>query len=320
MTELNEMERRIYKLNRKNLKNEGHLNLYGEQLQATENRYFEIFSNNFQNLAVSLIDYTNKPITFNSVYLEWLLRSVGFATLVAYNGNVYVTSSKGKSFSYTENGFVNDLEPTIIPDDLKPLTVDTKLGENGYITIANKPFLYSTFQNLTDFDMIEQYARELAKLKTLEISNANKKIQTYVGYVNKGDLTALNIMNQLNNGVQFIEVDKSMKDIQDVINVVDLHATDFYASLHEQFKNSYNELLKYLGVGVPDEKKERRITDEIHHEMMISDLNANIYINSRQQALKFINQATGLNMTAFMNNLTSENDFGDAVEDDGNDE
>lgn len=304
-----EIEKRIFKERRRQGRTQGKQNLYGEQNQYNETKYFNLYQSQFRHLVVSLIRYKNAPKEFNGLYLEWLLRYLGYATIVVYNGSIFVTASKNTPTFFTNAGYpVNVLSEVSseVTGKLEPLTLESKPGDNGYITITNKPFLYDSMTNLTDFDMIDYYSAELAQLKMLMLANSNKKINTYIGVINKGDLTALNIVNQLNNKTEYIELNKNVDDINNVLSLQSLNPQDFYPSLNEQFKNSYDEMLKFLGVGVPSEKKERKIVNEVENETEITDINANIYLSSRMEVLDIVNFVTGQNIVPYFNNLRKD--------------
>lgn len=62
-------------------------------------------------------------------------------------------------------------------------------------------------------------------------------------------------------------------------------------------KNSkYNEYLSFLGIGMSDEKRERRITGEIEPFRQQANALANIGLSQRKHACKLINDLWGLNV------------------------
>ena len=343
-TNLNDVERRIYKMRRNSAKTDTSEVRYGDNFENVEEDYYNVYNDYLVNLILNLITYENAPETLDERYLEFCLRYYGYARVAATDrDNVFVlgqstglNSVSNMSLAINNIGNLVDA-PTINnpyslnkDDKLNYITrVNYKSLDNGYITISNKYnyYLSGIFTVAQDFDVIDRVAKTLAKIKASQLANIDMMKQPYVGFTKDKNLTARNIFTQLQQGSKFINVDADLGSIRDVIDVVDFNVKDYLQTLKQAWNNEINELLTMLGINtIGIDKKERLLANEADSNAQLTEASANVYLQARNQQLSLLNNVLGTNIKATFNQqaykdlvqLKDNDEQNTEVEDNGN--
>ena len=314
---IGELERRVYKGLRKSGRIDTQENSYGGNFQLVERDYYGVYMDYLVNLIINLIRYDNVPITLDARMLEAQLRMFGLARIGGTTKeNLHMMTGDGNNGINPTNGMYGyylDPDQTGLKDSLtgKKLKQITRMNadqlKDGYVIFTNK---YSYYFNgstsisgigLTgaDLDLIDRTAKTLAKIKATANANLSQMKTPYVGFSKNKNISALNIMQQISQGKQFISLNaEAAENITDLITIADLKVPNFLPALKDEWNNCLNELLTFLGIyanGV--DKKERLVSNEAGALAQLTEASSNIYLNTRQQQLDLINHVFGSNIT-----------------------
>lgn len=310
-----EIERRIYKRHRNMIKKtQSQETLYGGNWDKIQNDYYSIYIDYFQNLLLNLITYKNGddelPITFDTRFLEYCLRTYGYARVGGDSNNIFVLNPGVNSLDPVTGAFGNlidneDIKIDALNTKLKQITRTNVLEKtDGYVTLTNKYNWYfgGLSTTFTDNQLIERVAKTLALIKATQVRNIEQFKTPYVGYSKNKNLTVKNILTDVMAGMPLIELDEEVADLNSIFNIANLNVTDHLASLKDQFNNEMNELLTILGINVSGiDKKERLLKNEVNANSQLIEASGNIYLDARNNPLELLNKATGFNLKAVFN-------------------
>lgn len=261
---------------------------YDNELQAREMEHSAMadYYSRLKNLACTMFKWNGLPDTVNARYLEETLfmrgcavffrdDSLGDLALPGTLQGVNIFGDPIKIRPYAKNGaYFADLE-----------------NHKKCVLIRNTPDMFPTIittmrytKILYDIDNSIDVNIKAQKTPVLILTNRKQKTsaeavyQKYVG----------------NAPVIF-----AAEDTFDP-NAFRVFRTDapFVAGQLQDIKmTKYNEYLSFLGIGMTDEKKERRITGEVEPYEQKANALANIGFSQRQEACKEINKLFGLNVS-----------------------
>ena len=316
---IDDVERRIYKMNRKRNKTDSAENLYGDNFNQVERDYYNIYNDYLTNLILNLITYENAPDTLDERFLEFNLRYYGFARVGGIDSDNVFVIGQNKNGEYGLNALgslidVNTIDnPFAVDDKTKQLHYLTRVNyqeyDQGYITISNKYnyYLAGITTTITDFDLIDRVSKTLAKIKASETRNIDLMKQQYFGLTKNNNLTANQIYQQLQEGKSFINVDSDLGDISNIVQVTDFNIHDYLQSLKDAWNNEIDELLTMIGVStVGVEKKERLVASEAVANAQLTEASANVYLQARNQQLELLNAVLGTEIKATFNQQAYE--------------
>lgn len=324
----NDYERRLMKLYRRRGLTNTDEESFGGSFQQVEHEYYAMYFDYFYNLLINLITYDNLPDRIDGPYLEFCLRTYGFARIGGANRKelrVLTQSSSSAATSPTLGmfGFLVDGKNGTIHDDLypedknkvlriiDPFTLPERRKEKkGYVNITNKyAYYYTTLtSNFNDFNLIDRVAKTLAKIKaTANMQVTHMKIPFMIFSKNK-NLTGQNVYDQFRRGNYLIKLDDSIGEISDVIQPFTPNIQDWLPSLKAEWNNNISEMLTMLGINnVGVDKKERLITPEANSNSQLVEASGNIYITARQKQLDLLNKVFKTNIIAKFNQESYNN-------------
>lgn len=295
-----------------------------ESYDEIYNDYYNIYSDYLLNLLISEFKYENTPITFNERALEWMLRMIGWANVLAVDnenivvegvgdGGLGINTELGSLFTNTSvndmGKFAKDMLGNKKPTILTGFNTDTaKLPV--MITMSNKLNYYST-TNISDMTIVDRTARTLAEIKASEITNIRQQKTPFIGFTRDGSLTAKSVWQQLQSGKPFISVDKDVlgKDgnINNLISVVPTQTPNLAPTLKDSWNDTMNEFLTFMGLdSMAVDKKERLVTAEAESNDQQVSISASIYLDARNKQLSLLNKKLGTNIYVKMNFDTLE--------------
>ena len=323
MTDINEMERRIYKMQRKQGKKNTDETLLGTNFHIIESEYYDIYYDYLSNLLLNLITYKNAPETLDSCFLEFMLRQYGYCRVVALDkDNIYIDGTYNQK---EQNGmFVSNIGALLDGPNGTTITspdgTGTKLNQitqatvntakNGYVLVSNKYNYYigGVANVFTDMKLIDRVAKTLAHIKATMQFNINQMKTPYVLFSKNKNLTAKNAFLGVMNGTPCIELDGDMTSINDVMQVANLQTPNYLPTLKDAFNNEFDEFLTMVGINTTGiDKKERLVANEANANAQLTEASANIYLTARNKQFELINKVVGTNIKAVLNQESVEN-------------
>lgn len=166
-------------------------------------------------------------------------------------------------------------------------------------------------------DFVMFYTNKITEAeRTMDVNvKANK---TPIAFIcdDKDALTMKRIFQQIdaNDPAVFLDRSLNLKDIE----VLDLKAKFLGKDLMDYKKSVENELLTFLGLNnVPQEKKERLITDEANSNNQLISSFADLQLEARKRACEAINEMFGLNVSVRRRQSNVENSMDNGENSDG---
>lgn len=251
-------------------------------------RSYQHYLTRLTELAISMFDWENLPLTMNSRYLEISLFNSGNAIAfrdedlggdmlnldcTVYGGfNVYGDPVKRRAYSKYNN-------------------YQKILDETDSVIIWNN---YMRTNSVYD---IELYARRLAKLdRVVDVNSNAQKTPILIKANEKQRLSMLQVYKQYEGNEPVIFGDDSLT--LDGVTVLQTNAPYVSDKIYELKVKYWNEALTYLGISnLSVNKKERLITDEVQRNQGGTIASRNSRLKMRQKACEDINTMFGTNIS-----------------------
>lgn len=254
------------------------------------NKFFNILTNRYYNLLPTLIkysagnDYNNVSIDFFT--MEYLLRYYGNAVIGLDNDNVL--SLLGYCTYYVNDIFKQDTSLNIkFLDNVNPQKKYKQISKKDNYKSGNCVVIFNNMYNYqNDKVIIDYYCQELAEIKASRFSLIlQAKINTFFrGEI--GDETINQIVTDIYNGKPFIKTSNRF-DPEDQILHVENNCSELLQSLKNEYNNILSEFNNMLGINTSYKEKESGLSNlELNGNINFINSNANIYILSRNSALK----------------------------------
>lgn len=279
--------------------------------------WYGFYQNELQTLLINLIKYENVPDTFNARGLEYMLRSFGYANLIALDkdhifvqglgmDNIGVNIPLGSligGFNLKESPELTKLLDGKEPYLLTRLNLDQAKSQDAvYVTMANK-FAYYYGSQASDMDMVNYTASLLAEIKASLIENIEQQKTPFVGFTKDGSLTSKVVWQQLASGKPFIQIDSDQyDDISKVITTMPVQTPNLAPTLEDSWHSAFSEFLTFAGIDNSNiDKKERLVADEATANNAAVSAFMQTYLNARQDQLDLLNKAIGTNIKVSVN-------------------
>lgn len=145
---------------------------------------------------------------------------------------------------------------------------------------------------------IQLFAYRLAEIqRTIDVNISAQKTPIAILCSDKQKLSMKRVFSQINDNEIAIYGDKNL-DI-DSIKTLDLKAPVVFDKLFTQKQNVWNECMTYLGINnnSQESKRERLVVNEVEANNEQIESSAEVFLKSRQDACKRINEMFGLNIS-----------------------
>ncbi|MCO6560233.1 MAG: hypothetical protein J6574_03895 [Gilliamella sp.] len=171
------------------------------------------------------------------------------------------------------------------PENYKEITFANDAKDGEFIVIYNKPINFTN-----DYKIIQHYADELSEIVASRYSLIiQSKIMTVL-LGKKDDETMNQMISSIYNGNPFVKLAENF-DVED--NVLTLDNTNLSSNLQQlktEYQNKIAELNALFGINVLAVDKESGVSQsEANGNLGYVTANANIYLETRQQALNLYN-------------------------------
>lgn len=204
---------------------------------------------------------------------------------------------------YTEQNIEFTLPAQYRYDKYLELSHQDDFKTGNFVVLENKPFSL-----VSDFDIVYHYSIELAEITTSRFSlSMQSKIVTF--FIDEiGNESVNKLVNQLYNGFPYVKTSKLFDPEEQIVQMNNDGLANNFVELKREYQNKLSELNNMLGVNSLAVEKASGVSDvEAKGNQSFTGANANIYLESRNHALKGLNKKYGLNIKAVYNdNVKSE--------------
>lgn len=259
---------------------------YDNELAEKQSQHaaFADYYHRLKNLATTMFKWNNLPNSVSERYLEWCLYTDGRAVFFEDKNRGFMALKA----SLEGINFYND--PVRIRP-VSPVQSFDAIDFDKCALIRNTPDMYPTF--LTT----QRYAKMLYDIDaTIDVNIGAQKTPVLILTDQKQKATAQAVYQKYTGNTPVIY---GMKGTFDPNSFMVLRTdAPFVAGQLQDIKiTKYNEYLSFLGIGMADFKRERRVTDEVEQFDQQANALANIGLSQRQHACDVINKLFGLNVS-----------------------
>lgn len=145
-------------------------------------------------------------------------------------------------------------------------------------------------------NFIKRYASILSQVqKTQEVNLNAQKTPILISCSENDRLTMQNFYSEYEGNAPVIYGNKAI-DLPESVKVFKTDAPYLLDKLQNYKTDQFNECLTFLGIKVTKEKKERLVVDEANANNDMTNICLNMFLSTREQAVKEINKKFNLNI------------------------
>ena len=277
------------------------------RMTSHRNAFYRFFKNRYREFLPIVIGYEGLEETkIDPIQLEiWLRQGYGVAVGETTRGIMILGTVPRQSQLYTlgTNYSVSPLTSSdvnyFISDKIrvknKEITYHDGFESGNMVVIYNKPY-----QLTNDFEIIDIYSERIAEIALSRFSiYMQAKISTVIrGEVDDEDVEQ--ITSDLYNGAPFIETTMMFDPDESILSINNSQEViSALPELKREYQNNIAELNNILGLSALGVDKASGVSDiEAQSNKAYQKANSNVYLKSRNEKLKLLNEKFNLNIKA----------------------
>lgn len=271
------------------------------------NAFYRFFRNRYREFLPVVIGYEGLEDTkIDPIQLEiWLRQGYGVAVGETSRGIMILGTVPRQSQLYTlgTNYSVSPLTSSdvnyFISEKIrvknKEITYHDGFESGNMVVIYNKPY-----QLTNDFEIIDMYSERIAEIA---LSRFSIYMQAKISTVIRGesdDEDVEQITSDLYNGAPFIETTMMFDPEESILSINNSQEViSALPELKREYQNNIAELNNILGLSALGVDKASGVSDiEAQSNKAYQKANSNVYLKSRNEKLKLLNEKFNLNMKA----------------------
>ena len=288
------------------------------RMTTHRNAIFRFFKNRYREFLPVVIGYENLNLNdtrIDPIQLEiWLRQGYGVAVGETTRGIMILGTVPRQSQIYTlgtnysvsplTSKDVNYFISKKIRVKNKEITYHDGFQSGNMVVIYNKPY-----QLTNDFEIIDLYAERIAEIS---LSRFSIYMQAKISTVIRGeadDEDVEKITDDLYNGSPFIETTMMFDPDESVLSINNSQEViSALPELKREYQNNIAELNNILGLSALGVDKSSGVSDiEAQSNKAYQKANSNIYLKSRNEKFKLLNEKFGLDIRAeFADEIASQ--------------
>lgn len=238
-----------------------------------------------KELATTMFVWEGLPDTIPQMRLEETLFNYGFAIFFKDDTFGYL-ALKGAASGLDVNSLPSMFQPT------SPVAQFPVMTSEECVQIRNNYDRYPTAQ--TAF----RYASALYDLDSTRDVNLQAQKTPYIIAGEKSEERSLReIYKKITRNIPVMFLPKSLTNLSNKIQVLKTDAPFIAGSVQDMKISILNEYLNMIGLGMADEKRERRTDDEVFQFNRKANAFSNTFLKPRMEACEQINKKFGLNVS-----------------------
>ena len=286
------------------------------RMTTHRNAIYRFFKNRYREFLPVVIGYENlKDTKIDPIQLEiWLRQGYGVAVGETTRGIMILGTVPRQSQIYTlgtnysvsplTSKDVNYFISKKIRVKNKEITYHDGFQSGNMVVIYNKPY-----QLTNDFEIIDLYAERIAEISLSRFSiYMQAKISTVIrGEVDDEDVEK--ITSDLYNGAPYIETTMMFDPDESVLSINNSQEViSALPELKREYQNNIAELNNILGLSALGVDKSSGVSDiEAQSNKAYQKANSNIYLKSRNEKFKLLNEKFDLDIKAeFADEIASQ--------------
>lgn len=286
------------------------------RLVSHRNAVYRFFRNRYREFLPVVIGYTGLENTkIDPIQLEiWLRQGYGVAVgettrgvmilgTVPRQSNIYSLSSNYSVAPMTSNDITYFINEKIRVKN-KEITYHDGYESGNMVVIYNKPY-----QLTNDFEIIDLYSERIAEIA---LSRFSIYMQAKIATVIRGesdDEDVEQLTQDLYNGSPFIETTLEFDPRQSVLSIDNgASVVGALPELKREYQNNIAELNNILGLSALGVDKASGVSEiEAQSNKAYQKANSNVYLKSRNEKLKLLNDKFDLSIKAeYADEIASE--------------
>lgn len=250
--------------------------------------YDDIFSQ-LKEIALNVYRWENVPDSIDIRFLELCLFNRGYA--VYFNDEILGNLALNCSIGGALNVYNIPIKRTAYASN----------GYKRFLTASDSVIIYNNYMHRATYPTIDMYAKRLTQIKrAIDVNITQQKVPKIIQCSRQQQLTFQNMYEQVDNNEPVIILDETT-DLK-AVGVLDNTAPYVADKLNLLYKDLWNQALTFLGVENSNaDKKERLVSDEVGSNYGNVEVQRNVMLNSRKQAVKEINDLFGTKIEVSFN-------------------